>query len=289
MPLASAVSRAPLSNWSHVAKAHRRTHHNSHSYIVTTADDALYALKIFPSHLAKEQAFCEAYTSILGSRLGISMAHWEVLQVDDQSNQSSLLSDRVAQISGCEIAGGVYFGSRMLDGVGTVRSYLSAISIKAYPEIARQLGWITLFDVWIGHFGLREYAALIEKGSSPHIYFYGHSGAFRPEPEPNFEERAVSRYADACKIAGNTKYIHHFLALLARVDNAALMQAAQVVPAIWRDAALEARVIAMLQWRRDALIAALRDGITTFYKELPAGLLCDTAQSKLSRPPASPA
>ena len=261
-----------------VAEIHRRTAPNSHSYHVTTTDGAQYILKAFPAEVAKERAFREAYASILGARLGISMAHWNVLQVDDQTCCEKLGNDKNSQLSGEKPHVGFYFGSRVLDGPGIVRSFLSDRLIAAHPLVARQLGWISIFDLWLANASLRLYAAIVHEGYPAHIYFHSHSSAFCPEIPAAFEERVALTYARACSFSKGARQVDHFLSAIYQIEESDLISAVCSVPEIWRDASLEAYVVALLRSRRDRLLVALKVGTATLGR-VPVELLCDTANT----------
>lgn len=242
-----------------VAVLHERTYPNSHSYRVTAQDGGQYIMKVFPSAMAQVLSYREVFANQIGIRLGFSMARWNVLHLDNQTSQE--YSDR-DQILGLQenVSAGIYFGTRVLEGPGQFRHYLSGPLTRINPEIARQLGCIRVFDFWLAHGGVRRYAAMVDEGHPAHVYFFGNSHILNPEDSECIEMRAALAYKAACRFAGNPEVVDDIINLIRNLTENDLHKAIQTVPAIWRNSYIEAKTVQMLEARRKWIQAKWQPG-----------------------------
>lgn len=242
-----------------VAILHERTYPNSHSYRVTAQDGGQYIMKVFPPAMAQMLCYREVFASQMGIRLGFSMARWSVLHLDDQTSKE--YSNR-SQILGLQenVSAGIYFGTRVLEGPGQFRHYLSGPLTRMNSEIARQLGCIRVLDFWLAHGGVRRYAAMVDNGRPAHVYFFGNSQILSPENRECMEKRAALAYEAACRLTGNPKVVGDLISVIRNLTENDLRQAIRAVPAIWRNSYIEAKTVQMLESRRNWIRAKWRPG-----------------------------
>ena len=269
----------PMHNLLRVSAIHDQTYPNSHSYRVTAEDGAPYMMKVFPVGLAPMLCHREVLANELGNLLGFSMARWNILQLDGQTRQEHLDGNRDTGLNREKLSPGLYFGTRVAEGPGSLRLFLSEALIRVNPEVARQLGCVRLFDVWLAHAGFRRFASLGEKNVPAHVYFFGHSRVLCPEQPDAFEGRVSSAYKTACSIAGNAQVVEDFLERLRRIAGAQVRKAIDTVPWVWQQPCWDEKAARMLASRRDRMVAVRRkqsvlpQAPTLF--STPA-LLCDT-------------
>ena len=260
MPRSFAVHPASFPEATSITRVHRRTSSTSFAYHVTAADGGDYMLKAFPPEHALERSFREACASEIGMQLGLSMAHWTVLQVDEQTCRQGL-EEGNSSLGVNQLTAGLYYGSRILEGPGCPRLYLTQRMIQTNLRIGRQLACVRIFDAWLANDAVRGYCAMVDAGLPEHIYFFGHSAIFLPENPESFRERIVNAYRGACTLAGDSTHVHQFLQSIHSYTEADMSEALCSVPAIWKTPARNLQAIAMLCFRRDAMIAVLREEI----------------------------
>ena len=285
MPLAAnAAFSTPVHDPLPVTVFHRRAYKYSHTYLVTAADGEQYMLKAFPSQMAAELAFREICASELGTRFGFSMARWRVLQVDSQTCIEQASENQTAGLSIAGLSAGFYYGSAILKGTGQPRQYLTERLIRANPRIARELGRMIMFDVWLANADFRHFSAMVEDSYPTHVYFYGNSRTFCPENPASFDERVAEGYATACRTAGNVLHIHHLLASIRAFSDDELKQTVRSVPTLWWNLSLEIQTMKLLRFRRDQIMAAPRRMVLSPGQRPPTELLCDTNHERPVQP-----
>lgn len=253
------VSSLPMTPTLPVAVLHERTYPNSHSYRVTAQDGGQYIMKVFPPAMAQMLYYREVFANQMGIRLGFSMAHWNVLHLDDQTSKEYL--NRSQNVGSQEnVSAGIYFGTRVLEGPGQFRHYLSGPLTRMNPETARQLGCIRILDFWLAHGGARRYGAIVDGRRPVHVYFFGNSQILSPENSECMEKRAALAYEAACRTAGSPKVIDDIISVICNLRENDLRQAIRAVPAIWRNSHIEAKTVRMLEFRRDWMRAKWRPG-----------------------------
>ncbi len=259
----NAASTAPLNaavELVAVVAIHRRMHAHSNSYLVTASDGAMYVLKVFPAAMARTLSFREVLSTNLGNKLGLSMARWAMLQLDDtvcqQYRQSSSGDDGIH----VPLSGGIYFGSRMATDTGHFVEYLPAAIVQTNPKIARQIGCMRILDLWLAHRGPRQYIARLDELRPVHIYFFGHSGVLEVRKLPALAAEAPYAYRAACKVAGGAQPIDDWIVLLSRATDNVFQDAVRSVPGLWRDLLHERRTLEFLLARRNELCAIWRIG-----------------------------
>ncbi len=245
-----------------VSVIHEQTYPGSNSYRVTTADNSTYIMKVFPVEVARLLSFREVLANELGTRLGFSMAHWKVLQLDDQTQHDHLDVKTPSESDRGLLCKGLYFGTRIVEDLGSLRLYLNDALIRANPDVARQLGCIRIFDAWIAHAGFRRYAAAMQNKRPAFIYFFANSQILKPENPKFFEHRTSVAYDGACKLAGSSQLVNEFLYGIRKQSEGDLLKAVNAVPGIWRDPSWETKTVLMLRSRQNRLIAQWQAGFS---------------------------
>ena len=278
MPAQSVVACSIAPDLLAVTKIHGRVHPESSTYIVAAADGRDYFLKAFPQRYASFHARSEVLACVVGRRLGLPMAHWRALELDDQTLAAYRAGTQQQEGVEPDLCSGVHFGSLYNGTHNTLVRWLPKPVLWKNEAVASSSGCIRLFDVWVGNAGIREAAILYEDGYPHYIYFFSHAHIFQSEARKPDDERACNAYAAACQIAGITAPINSFLARLFALTRAELYEAFNEVPPFWRRQASEMSAIAFLENRRDWLRRLARVG---FNREMaktlpPPALMCDT-------------
>ena len=286
MPLAAISALCtPMHQPLKIATLHERTYPNSNSYRVTGEDGGEYIVKSFPPIMARMLSYREALGNEIGTRLGFSMAHHRILQLGSRSRRE--YTDRAA-VDGVGLEApqeGLYFGTRVLDGPGQLRNYLSEKLIQMNPEVARQLGCIKILDTWLANSGTRHYAAMVEDNYPAHVYFFSNSSILVPENPNLVEERVYKAHQAACRITADPRVVEDCFQAIRNFTDVEIRAAIRAVPPLWRDPCLEAKTLLILGFRRDWLTAMWHSNFSLRSRGLvlPVPLLRDTTQMTKAR------
>ena len=285
MPALDHAVSLPMCELLRVSVIHEQTYPGSKSYRVTTADGSTYIMKVFPVEVARMLSFREVFANELGIRLGFSMAHWRVLQLDDQTQHDHVDKNTSPELDRALPRKGYYFGTRIAEGLGSLRMYLSDALLRANSEVARQLGCIRIFDVWLAHAGFRQFAAVMQDRRPAFVYFFSNAQALNPENPKFFEYRASVAYNEACKLAGSSRLVNEFLDGIRKQTEGDLRNVVYAVPGIWRDPAWEIKAVLMLRSRQNRLLALWRAGFSSKTPEcsLPTSLLSSAYSVNITR------
>ena len=147
-----------------------------------------------------------------------------------------------------ELSEGVYFGSQLHNGPGTVCEYFPQSYARKNPEVARQIGCAHIFNLWNTHAVSHGCWTLLKNVPTRISFFI--CAHLLSEKELS-AARAFHAYRTSCRIAENVHAIHHFLSELGALTRADLEAAFVDVPLFWRDPDDEAEESALLEVRRD--------------------------------------
>jgi len=248
-----ALLRTPVRDCIQVVSIHRRTHLFSHSYLVTASDGGNYVLKVFPQLLADALIFREILAIELGTRLGLSMARWETLWLDqsvcdayrDVSEMSSLQQHLLRE--------GIYFASRVSTELGPLVEYLPQPLTKGSGRVAHQLGCVRIFDLWRAQSASRQYAVVMEESHPAHIYFFGHSRSLLAGTPVKLGAGTDAIYQAACKTAGSASVIEGFLRSIFTFTDRDLYDIVRKVENLWPAQTIDGTIYPLLRERRKAL------------------------------------
>ena len=167
----------------------------------------------------------------------------------------------------------------------TLIGYVPKQLLWRNPDVARQLGCIRLFDVWIGNASIRRSATYFKDGYPHYVYFFGHAHVFQSETNKPDNERACLAYENACRIAGSADPINSFLAGLGALTRDDLCRAFSEVPVFWRRQISEMNAIMFLEGRRDWLRKLARIGFNHESAKMlfSPTLMCNTEQKNIWR------
>ena len=285
MPAQFAVSCSTSYDLLTVKTIHRRIKPGSDAFYVTAEDGKLYRLAAFPPDTASLFARREVFAHAIGTWLGFSIAHWKALQVDDQTLADYHASAEAAEdASHNHLTEGVYYGSVVYEGPGSVFAILPRALAHSNLEVARQLGCIRLFDTWIANAGRREWAVVVDEGLPAHVQFFSHSRILCPENPKSASMRAANAYAEACRAAGSKQDVDSFMRAVGALKSADLHAAFRRVPAFWRSptGCEEQGAVRLLELRSAWFRAIVRHGFNAPLMSplLPKSLMCDTVLTK---------
>ncbi len=230
-----------------VSVIHRHTRYKASTYVVSAADGRIYLLKAFSPELDSTYGRREIFVHAIGARLGLSMMPWALLQVDE-SVLAQFRAGNVKSTSADELSEGVYFGSQLYTGPGSVCEYFPQGYARKNPEVARQLGCAHMFNLWNTH-AVSHGCWILLKGVPTRISFF--ICAHLLNENELSAARALDTYRAACRTAENRHAIHHFLTELGTLTRADLEAAFVDVPLFWRDPDEEAEETALLEARRN--------------------------------------
>ncbi len=285
--LASACSISP--DLLTVSTIHRRIKPGSNAFYVTAEDGKLYLLKASPSDKASLFARREVFAHAIGIRLGFSMAHWKALHVDVQTLASYHAgADAAESAESNHLTEGVYYGSLIHEGPGSLFEILPRSLAHSNMEVARQLGCIRMFDVWIANAGRREWAVVVDEGYPAHVQFFSHRHILSPENIASASMRAAKAYAEACSAAGSEQIVNSFMRTIASLRSADLHGAFRRVPVFWQDptGCEEQAAVRLLELRSAWFKSILRHGFNALpaCPLPPSRLMCDTVLTKSGGP-----
>ncbi len=268
-----------------VETIHRRIAPGSDAFYVTAEDGELYILKVFPLNRASLFARREVFAHAIGTQLGFSMAHWKALQVDSQTLAGySASEDGKKDADKGLLVEGVYYSSMVQEGPGSPFEFLPRKLAHSNMEVARQLGCILMYDVWIANAGRRERVVMVEDGLPAHVYFFAHRQILSPENPGVASMRAATAYAKACQITGDKRAVDSIMHAIASLRSVDIYAAFRRVPAFWLSVTGcdEEGAVRLLELRSEWFRALVRRGFSASPAQplFPSGLMCDTVHTK---------
>ena len=268
-----------------VETIHRRITPGSDAFYATAEDGELYILKVFPLNRASLFARREVFAHAIGTQLGFSMTHWKALQVDSQT-----LADYIASPDGKKDADksllveGVYYGSMVQEAPGTPFGILPQKLAHSNMEVARQLGCILMFDLWIANAGHREWVVMVEDGLPAHVYFFSHRRILSPKNPGVVSMCPATAYAKACRTSGDKRAVDAVVHAIASLKSFDIHAAFRRVPVFWLSIAGcdEEAAARLLEARSEWFTVLMRRGFnaTQAHPLLPSGPMCDTMLTK---------
>lgn len=248
-----ALPKTPMHDCIEVVSIHRRTHLFSHSYLVTASDGGNYVLKVFPRLLADALIFREILAIELGARLGLSMARWEALWLNQSVCDAYRDVSEVSSLQQHLLREGVYFASRVSTESGPLIEYIPQSMMKGSGQVAHQLGCVRIFDLWRAQSASRQYAATMEKSRPTHVYFFGHSQSLLAGTSVELGPDADAIYQAACKTAGSPSIIEAFLRSILVLTDQDLCDIVTKVERLWPTRTIDGTIYPLLRERRKAL------------------------------------
>ena len=230
-------------------------------YLACTGNDALWVVKTPPEHLEATYGRREIFDNSVGRRLGLTMAPWMFVLIDEASLESSRAQlESKAGAAGDKPLPGVYLARKLPDGDGSLCDFMPQVYLRRYPEIARQLGCRYIFDIWtrglLAHCGI---FTLVD-GIPMNLGLFGNARLSDPEQRSFLQSHDEAAYRRALLTTGDRTPVDNFIAELCSLTQADLQAAFTDVPLFWRDPDEEDRDIKRLEQRRDWISGLVRSG-----------------------------